>query len=286
MTYQKRDITYEFTLAQGTFDDSSNTLTISNCKSELTLGAYGSSAGNQLNLKIYGLSLEYMAKLSYKGQLGLGIAQNLMKVTVNDQVLFLGTIVAAYSDFNQMPDAPLILDARATGYEQSVVCAPTFKKGPANVADMIAALAKLMGYSFSNNGVTTVEDSPHYNGSAVDQINAIAKNNGIELDMRQGSITIWPEDGARDTTKLFVSPESGLIGYPYFAMQGINFTTMFSSELIYGREVELKTDLPDASGDYIIKQGTTHYLSTWVEGGPWFTMVVAGPKIAFQGNNA
>ncbi|MEG5833963.1 hypothetical protein UXP90_21015, partial [Enterobacter kobei] len=75
----------------------------------------------------------------------------------------------------------------------------------------------------------------------------------------------------------FVSKEHGLIGYPTWTRDGLYLTTMFSSNLIAPRKMKLETDLPGASGMYTINT-VRHIISAWVEGGPWFSFVVANQE--------
>lgn len=51
MTYQRRELTVEFTLAEGSFDSQNgNVLTAKNMKCECSISAYGGITGTSLNL--------------------------------------------------------------------------------------------------------------------------------------------------------------------------------------------------------------------------------------------
>lgn len=68
MTYKKRSLKFQFTLKSGKFDDFGNEiLTIDNIKAEVEVGAFGGVSGTTLEARVYGLSEEKMALLSYKG---------------------------------------------------------------------------------------------------------------------------------------------------------------------------------------------------------------------------
>ncbi len=60
-----------------------------------------------------------MALLSYKGIQLNGAKQNMMKVWADDRPVFFGSITNCFADLNQMPDAPLIISAFSTGFDQS-----------------------------------------------------------------------------------------------------------------------------------------------------------------------
>ncbi|WP_313687914.1 baseplate hub protein [Pantoea sp.] len=278
MSYQRRELEIEFTLAEGTFDEQSgNILTVSNMKCELSISAFGGMTGTTMDMRLFGLSLDYMAKLTGKAQRYISQKQNLVKITANDEVVFIGTITASRINLNLMPDAPIEITANAVGYERSIPCAPTSVKGTTSVASLIQAIANKAGLKFTNIDVNKQATNPYYTGNAIQQIQAISSDYDFYADIDIGNITIYTSEKEIDNIIPFVSPSSGLIGYPIFVDIGINFTSMFSSAFRVGRKTRLETDLPNASGEYLVTHGTTHYLSSWVEGGPWFTMVVGLP---------
>jgi hypothetical protein len=271
MTYKKRSLKFQFTLKSGAFDDrGGNILTIDNIKAELEVGAYGGVTGTTLDARVYGLSMEKMALLSYKGIQLNGAKQNMIKIWADEEPIFFGSIMNCFADMNQMPDAPLHIMATATGFEQSVIAADFSARGSVSVADIITSIAKPIGYTVVNNGVKDVRDNPYYSGDPISQIRQCARDAGIEIDISLMVISIWTRGGRKDEVKPFISPEYGLIGYPVFNNYGISFSCIYSNLIIRGRELELVTSLPNASGTYTI-QAAKHYLSTWTEGGPWMT---------------
>jgi hypothetical protein len=275
MTYKKRTLKFEFTLKEGAFDESGNNiLTIGDIKAEVEIGAYGGITGTTLEARVYGLSIENMALLSYKGIQLNGAKQNMMKVWADDRPVFFGSITNCFADFNQMPDAPLIISAFSTGFDQSVVAAPFSQSGVVNVADIITAIAGSINYTVVNNGVKEQLENPYFEGNPISQIQQCAHAAGVEIDFRLGAVYIWPQGGSVDDTIPLISPEHGLIGYPVFSNYGINFQCQYSDLILRGRKVQLETSLPNGSGVYTI-QSAIHHLSSWVEGGPWLTIVWA-----------
>lgn len=273
MTYKKRTLKFQFTLSEGAFDESGNNiLTIDNIKAEVEIGAYGGISGTSLEARIFGLSLEHIALLSYKGIQLNGAKQNMVKVWADDRPLFFGSITGSFSDLNQMPDAPLIISAFSTGFDQSIVSPPFSKEGIASVAEIITTIAAGIGYNVINNGVNLKVENPYFVGNPIAQIQQCAELAGIEADFRLGAIYIWPRNGSVDDQIPFISPQTGLIGYPIFTKIGINFQCQYSDLIIRGRKIQLETSLPNGSGIYTV-QSATHHLSTWMEGGPWTTMV-------------
>lgn len=275
MTYKKRILKFEFTLKDGAFDENGNNiLTIDNIKAEIQIGAYGGITGTTLEARVYGLSIDNMALLSYKGVQINGAKQNMMKVWADDRPVFFGSITNCFADLNQMPDAPLIISAFSTGFDQSITAPPFSKEGVASVSEIITTIAASIGYTVVNNGVLAKLENPYFEGNPIAQIQQCAHAAGIEIDFRLGAIYIWPQGGSVDDTIPLISPRHGLIGYPVFSNYGINFQCQYSDLILRGRKVQLETDLPNGSGVYTV-QSAQHHLSTWSEGGPWSTIVWA-----------
>ncbi|HBN6068347.1 hypothetical protein [Enterobacter cloacae] len=275
MTYKKRTLKFQFTLKDGAFDESGNNiLTIDNIKAEIEIGAYGGISGTTLEARVFGLSIENMALLSYKGIQLNGAKQNMMKVWADDRPVFFGSITNCFADLNQMPDAPLIISAFSTGFDQSITAPPFSKEGIASVAEIITTIAASIGYTVVNNGVLAKLENPYFEGNPIAQIQQCAHAAGIEIDFRLGAIYIWPQGGSIDDTIPLISPEHGLIGYPVFSNYGINFQCQYSDLILRGRKVQIETSLPNGSGVYTV-QSAIHHLSTWAEGAPWATIVWA-----------
>ncbi|PLR20421.1 hypothetical protein PZBJ_20450 [Pantoea endophytica] len=272
MTYKKRSLKFEFKLKEGKFDDKGNdTLTIDNVKAEMEIGAYGGVSGSTLDCRLFGLSLELMAKLSYKGIQLDGAKQNMLKIWADGKVVFFGSITNCFADFNQMPDAPLIISGNATGYEQSIPASPFSASGSVDVADVITTIAKSIGYTVVNSGVSYKISNPYFDGNPIEQIRKACKAAGINYDPRLGVIFIWPQTGAVDDVKPLISPSTGLLGYPVFSNYGVTFQCTYSDLIVIGRRCQLETSLPNASGIYTI-HAATHHLTSWTEGGPWTTI--------------
>ncbi|MGG6193063.1 baseplate hub protein [Pantoea allii] len=277
MTYKKRSLKFQFKLKSGAFDEKGNdTLTIDNIKAEVEIGAYGGDAGTNLDARIFGLSRALMSKLSYKGVQVNGAQQNMMKVWADDQPIFIGSITECSCDFNQMPDAPLIISGFATGFDQSIPAQPFSAKGSVDAADIVNSIAKSINYVVVNNGVSFKLSNPYFDGNPVEQIMKVARACGFNVDVRIGVVFIWTQTGPVDDIKPLISKETGLIGYPVFNRFGVRFQCTFSNLIVLGRRIQLDTSLENASGNYTITSAI-HHLSSWTEGGPWMSIVQASP---------
>lgn len=288
MTYKKRKIKLQFTLTDQVFDGSQgptrdNVLTIDNAKAIVEYNGYGGSALTTISCRVYGLNISHMAKLSYAGNLRGKTKNNKMKVWAQDELIFSGTITFATTDFNEAPDAPLIIEAHALGAERSLPSMPFSVAGDVDVISAIKSIADPMGIMVSAlEEIKFTLSNPYVVGDPVSQIIQLAKSANLNIDCSTGIIRIWSINGSWNDIVPFVSKEHGLVGYPTWTRDGLYLTTLFSSNLIAPRQMKLETELPGASGMYVINT-VKHVLSSWIEGGPWFSFVVAN-QLSEQAN--
>lgn len=278
MTYQKRDLQIEFTLGEGDFDgQGGNVITLRNMKCELSIAAFGGPTGTTMQIAIYGLSLDYVAKLTNKSHKWIKQKQNAIRVWANDDLVFTGAIFSARADLNQMPDAPIEMTANAVADIRRVRFEDTSLAGDLDIAQVMESIAKKAGLKFVNCGVNKKASSIHYSGNAVEQMVRISQDYDFNLDMSLGVVIIYANGQQIDDVVPFISPKHGLKGYPIFTDEGIQLRCMYSPLIRVGRKILIESDLPHANGEYLVQYGTTHYLSSNTEGGLWDTFVVGWP---------
>lgn len=283
MSYRKRDITVEFTLAEGEkFDKRGNVLTVRNARCYINMAVYGGISGTQITLYLWGMSPEHMATLSYKGVWrGAGIGQNLMRVWADGRPIFEGAISDAYADYNQAPDVPLMINASIMFSFRHKKVSPFSAEGDVSIDDIILPMASSVGLKFENQGVSRSLPNPYFLGDIVRQMLDAAAAVDAEIDLGSvGKVTIWPKGQARKLPSIKISPQNGLIGYPIFTKNGVDITTVFCMDIFIGRPVNLTSSLHNVTGNYNVK-GAIHTLTSWIEGGQWSTNC----SLARLGNN-
>lgn len=279
--YKQRSLRFEFFNEIQAFDkEGNNKIVLSNVKAMFKVGAYGNQTGVQAEMTIYGLSLELLAALSSKG-IGIWTAEKeRIKLTVhaNDTLMFIGYIYSSYANMNAAPDAPLIINASG-GLDLQTESAPPFSRpGAVALTDVIKAICEPYQYRVNTVGIDGVTVSNiHLVGSPLEQVRYACNQADLAMSVTGDLVTVWPRGRAVDDVVPLVSPEFGLIGYPVFTQSGITFQTEFSTLLAQGRFIQLQTSLPHASGKYMLYI-VEHYLSSWIEGGPWHT-ISQGAKV-------
>jgi hypothetical protein len=286
VTFAKRKIDVTFLLGQGSFGESgADTVKVSGlrCSASITMGT-GVAAG-ELNLRINGLALDIMNRLTVLKQdfnNNMGKAANYVKVEAGDDdagmsTVFYGGISEARADLSGMPDTSFELVAYIGILDTLKPVPPLSYKGQIDAALVMQDIAASMGRTLENSGVAVQLRDPYFAGTATDQMNAVARagNFTAMLDPTKQVLAIWPLDGKRQGLIPLINKDTGLVGYPTYAQNGISLTSLYLPGLSPGGLIKIETDLTPAAGQwstYLV----SHDLEAQVPGGRWFTHIEAG----------
>ncbi len=280
MTFVTRHLDIQFALAAdnpggATFASGGNLLTLNGLRVEAQLDTRLGDSPNVLTCRIYGMRQEDMNRLDTIGQAIMQSKRNVVRLFSRSgagaQILvFEGTIANAGVDYTRMPEVCIQVDAFAAFTEAGRAIAVNSYKGPTDVASIVEALAKSIGFSFKNNGVTTKLSNPYLSGSAIKQIRDVCKAAEIFYDISNGSVEIWAVGQSRDNVTFVLSPETGLVGYPEFDAVGIKIKCEYNPDIILGRKIQIKSSVPQANGVFTVRIAR-HELASESPSGPWFT---------------
>lgn len=276
--YSKRSIKFVFVNETSSFDKSgNNTITIDEVKSTVSFQSSGNLFGTQVNVSLFGLGIELLAALSSKamGLFGSDTERISLQIIVGETSVFAGYMTSSVANMNTIPNTSLMITATANADLQNKPASPFSFNGATPVPDIINAICNAAGYKAYITGLDgLVVTNPHYEGDIFSQLTALCSDVNVAMSVTPPSISFWPQDGERDTVMPFISPEHGLIGYPVFSNGGLMFQTQFSTLLTTGRNVQIETSLPHASGVYKLTS-VTHELSSWMPDGPWHSICIA-----------
>lgn len=285
--YSKRSLRFEFVNETSSFDESgNNTISISEARATVSFQSAGNLFGTQINVSIFGLGIEMLAALSSKamGLFGSDTERISMKVFVGETAIFAGYMTSSIANMNAIPNAALMITATANADLQNKPASPFSFNGATPVPDIINAICNAAGYKAYITGLDgLVVTNPHYEGSIFTQLESLCNDVNVAMSVAPPSISFWPQDSTRDDVKPFISPEYGLIGYPIFSNGGLMFQTQFSTLLTTGRNVQIETSLPHASGVYKLTS-VNHELSSWMNDGPWHSICIAY-RVQGEGGN-
>lgn len=279
MTFVKRRLSFKFELGEGAFgEDGSDTFEVEGVRASATIEKNGLVDNAQATLKIFGLPLSVMNKLTLLGKPLLAGRRNRVTVLAGDDnsglaAVFSGTIQEAWVDGRNAPDVAFIAMA-FSGIEPAMKPVPPVSyKGTVDAALVVSGIAQQAGYQFENNGVTAQIADPYLAGTALQQLQKISRAGDFNCTIDPTSpptVAIWPKDGARKSERLLFSPVSGLIGYPMRTENGIELQGLFNPSVVFGAEVEVQSMLTPANGGWTV-HAVTHDLEAETPGGKWFT---------------
>jgi hypothetical protein len=262
-------------LGEGTFSGHGNTKIIEGLGTDVSISKPGPPEKNKATVKIAGLKIEDMAEMTTLAFKPLKTLKNLVTIQAGDfgasdlPVAFTGEIVSAYADFNQAPDALFAIEAQTGSYPALVPSPQETVRGQADAASLIAKYAKEIGYAFKNEGVSASVKNAVLNGSPIEKIRAVANQIGCELLIDDSMVVIMPSGGARSGNAVYLSKESGMLGYPTFTSDGLQIKALYNPEFKIGGLVEVKSIVPRSSGVWKVTKLDHSLVAHKPGGGAW-----------------
>jgi len=269
------------TTYQGT---SSNTATLSNLRMSAKIVHAGGAFDSTMDLSIFGMTRSMMQQLSTLGmQLNL-VPKNPITLMAgnageNLAVAFSGYIMTATPNYNAAPLVDLKILAQCALPQAVIKATPTSFKGAASVANIMAGLASNMGLKFENSGVTAMVNNPYYAGSYRDQMQACAREVGINATILNGTLAIWPKNGTRNGQIPIIAPppNGNMIGYPTYTANGIMLRNVYDPSIGFGQSVQVQSSVLNTSTFSIY--GLDHDLECQVPKGKWESTILGfNPK--------
>jgi hypothetical protein len=284
MSFAKRQINITFKLGSGTFNGSDNdTILISGKAVSAQIVQRGLGEADTCYLRIYGLSKQQTDRMTQMSWQPLANNQeyqrNQVSVSVgtnNDDLvnLFVGDIYQSYPDYVSAPNIAFIVECRS-GYIASLakVGAENYP-GVVPVETMAASIAKQMGATLDNQGVTGTLTDQYLSNTAVEKLRKLAYAASFDWYFKPPILTIVPKRTPINVSESapIVSIDTGLVGWPQLDVRGVRFKTLFNPALLHGSQFFMHSNLPYATGQYYAAV-LTHHLECQIPGGAWFTDV-------------
>jgi hypothetical protein len=286
VTFVKRALSFKFQLGTGSFGGTgANTVdTPPGLWATAQIQKNGTPSMNRANIRIFGLSLSIMNQLSRIGVKPTAVRNNIVTVSAgelggNMALAFAGGIQECWPDFSNPTEAVLNVSAFTGLLAQMKTALPTSFNGSTEVATIMGQLAKQMGYTLENNGVSTQVSNPYLPGTTRAQALALADAAGIYVvfDDDNGVMAILPKTSARGGAAPVISPTGDMVGCPTYVGPGqIALTDEYNPNLRFmGNVIVQNSIVGGANGTWRITS-LAHDLST-MPNGPWFSHI--------QGNN-
>jgi hypothetical protein len=263
-----------------TFTESgTDTVVVEGVRASAAIRNAGGTFMTDMHLRIFGLNMSLMNQLSTLGLLPMGNRKNTVTVETGDDVdgmavAFKGDLINAWANFQAMPDVSFEVISLSGAYAANNPVPASSWQGAVKAEDVLADIARRMGRTFTNYGVSVVLSNPVYPGTLLDQMQACVIEAGVDFEDDGVGIVIWPRGSARRIGVLSVSKETGLVGYPAFISNGVAITMLHNPQIRRGSMINLQTELTPACGTWAV-YNVSHELSTEAPNGPWFTYLEA-----------
>lgn len=280
MAFSKRKISLQFQLGQGDFGEAGmDTVTLDDLRCSVNIVRAGIGYA-QADITVYGMKLDLMNKLTVTQKFFFENQRyNQVIVSAGDEqsgmaMCFGGTIMEAWADGRQAPDVAFHVSAQSGAFELMKPVRPVSFRGSVDAALMLSGIAEQMGYSFENSGVTATLVDPYKPGSAKSQIASICRDIDCLSDVDDSTkiVAVWPKGKARGAQAVLISKDTGLVSYPSYTQSGVQFSSIYNPNIVFGAALQLESQFTPASGQWAAYH-IAHRLESEVPNGQWFTDV-------------
>ena len=272
-------------LGEGSFGGRGNGKVIEGLATEVSVTKPGPPEKNKASVKVTGLSLKDMEQMTTLAFRALPKQKNHVTIQAGTQgqsalsTVFWGEIISAWADFNQAPDVLFNIEAQTGSYPAIMATPQETVNGTVPAADLIEKYAKLAGYTFKNEGVSASVKNAVFNGDPIAKMRNICNQVGCELLIDDGEVVILPSGGTRTGNAVFLSKDSGMLGYPTFSNEGIDVKCLYNPELKIGGVIKVESITPRASGLWKVTK-LEHSLSAYKPGGGSWTSAMSGTWVS------
>jgi hypothetical protein len=243
---------------------------------QVTEGIIGVTA----QVKIWGLSMAQMN--SYSSAIPQAISDEVPDANLiieagdlGGQLLQVidGPIWSSYIDLTDAPESAFVVSV--AGIADAATPSDSQSQPGAQPAEvLIQAICAGAGLTFNNNGAHAVLQNQATYGSALKQIDTIARAAEFHWTLNGNTISIWPQGGTVDDIVVAVGPGTTnprMVGYPSYWEMGLIVTSLYCPDIQIGRQMNVVgSSIPKANGIWQIV-GVQHNLTTMMPKGPWFT---------------
>ena len=273
----KKQLRFLITLGTGKFGSSNNNqITLQGFRSQIDIDKAGGMMMGTLRAKIFGVSQSDMnSATTLQWKTGLLIPNTIEVFAIDgaaETLVFAGNVVNAWADYQNMPDVFLHVQAQAAFFNQLKPISPRSFKGQIDAASVMSQIARDLGYSFENNGVSVRLTDVYLPNTGLEQAKDLARAAGCDLYLDDKTLAITPPNMPRKGVVPLMSPTSGLIGYPTFDGVGVNFQSLFNPAVTFGGAIKLETDVQQAAGQWIVTS-VAYRLESEKPGGAWFMQI-------------
>ena len=267
-------------MAEGVFDNGSNQITVEGLPTIVAINKQGGDERPSCEVTISNLNIDIVRKLTTLSFRPLQRFKN--QITINAgaigeqlQTIFIGDFENAYGNFQNAPTMDLVVKAISAQHGALVASPATSVDGTERVAHLMEQWAKEADCTVENHGVNSSVKNSVYTGSPIDKAKALAREVNIDLIIDDKKFVITPMNKPIEGNTILIDKAHGLLGYPAFNNDGIEFTAIFDPNFRIGGLVKIESVVPRASGIWKITKIDSRLEAYVPSGGEWTSKVSA-----------
>lgn len=279
-SFTNKTIQVVMAMAEGVFQNGANQITVEGLPTTVDIQKQGGDERPSCTVTIGNLNIDVVKQLTTLSFRPLQRFKNQITVNAGEvgkqlQTIFIGDFENAYGEFQNAPTMNLMVKAIAAQHGALMATPATSVDGTEQVAKLMEQWAIEAGCTLENKGVNASVKNVVYRGSPVDKAKTLARDVGIDLIIDDGKFIITPNGQAVDGNAVLIDPKHGLLGYPAFSNDGIEFNMIFDPNVKIGGLVKIESIVPRASGIWKVTKITTKLEAYVPNGGSWNSSVSA-----------
>ena len=279
-SFTNKTIQVVMAMAEGVFQNGANQITVEGLPTTVDIQKQGGDERPSCTVTIGNLNIDVVKQLTTLSFRPLQRFKNQITVNAGEvgkqlQTIFIGDFENAYGEFQNAPTMNLMVKAISAQHGALMATPATSVDGTEQVAKLMEQWAVEAGCTLENKGVNASVKNVVYRGSPVDKAKTLARDVGIDLIIDDGKFIITPNGQAVDGNAVLIDPKHGLLGYPAFSNDGIEFNMIFDPNVKIGGLVKIESIVPRASGIWKVTKITTKLEAYVPNGGSWNSSVSA-----------
>ena len=279
-SFTNKTIQVVMAMAEGKFSNGANQITVEGLPTSVDIQKQGGDERPSCTVTIGNLNIDTVKQLTTLSFRPLQRFKNQITINAGEvgkqlQTVFIGDFENSYGNFKNAPTMELVIKAITAQHGALIASPATSVDGVEQVASLMNQWAREAGYTLQNNGVNASVKNAVYRGSPVEKAKTLARDVGIELIIDDGKFIIMPPNKPIKGNAVYVTPQHGLLGYPQFSNDGIEFDMIFDPNLKIAGLVEIRSTVPRASGIWKVTKINTKLEAYVPNGGAWESHVSA-----------
>ena len=279
-SFTRKTIQVVMAMAEGVFDNGANQITVEGLPTFVQIQKQGGDERPSAEVTISNLKLDIVRQLTTLSFRPLQRFKNQITINAGEigkqlQTVFIGDFENAYGDFQNAPTMNLVVKAISAQHGALMATPATSVDGTERVEHLMEQWAKEAGFTLENHGVNASVKNSVYVGSPIDKAKTLAREVNIDLIIDDGKFVIMPMDKPIEGNTVLIDKQHGLLGYPAFNNDGIEFKAIFDPNFRIGGLVKVESVVPRASGIWKITKIDTRLEAYIPNGGEWASVISA-----------